>query len=365
MGILEKALSSIRPLDEGAMKAAKQRLDSLTKPPGSLGRLEELAIQLAGIRAEPFPRIQRKLLVLAAADHGVAEEGVSAYPQEVTAQMVSNFLRGGAAINVLARHVGMDVLTVDSGVKGSCPRDDRLILRKLREGTSNMCKGPAMDREEALCLVEAGIDLVQSEIRDKEYDLIATGDMGIGNTTSASAILASFSAGYLSLERIVGRGTGITDKAWATKVNVVATALAVNQPNPDDPIDVLSKVGGMEIAFLVGCIIGAAASRRPVIIDGFISGSAAMVASRIDKRILEYMIPSHLSAEPGHRAMVELMGLRPVLYMEMRLGEGTGAALVVPIVEAATKIVWEMATFEEAGVTKSKRNASHKAKSSS
>lgn len=365
MSLLERVLSSIKPLDEKAMHAAKQRLDALTKPPGSLGRLEELAIQLAGIMGNPFPEIKRKLLVLAAADHGVAEEGVSAYPQEVTAQMVTNFLNGGAAINVLARHVGMDVLTVDAGVKNQCPVGAGLLVRKVRGGTSNMCKGPAMERDEAVCLIEAGIDLVQSEIGNKGYDLVATGDMGIGNTTSASAILASFSAGYLSLERIVGRGTGISDKAWAAKVNAVAAALELNQPDPGDPLDVLSKVGGMEIAFLTGCIIGTAACSRPVVVDGFISGSAAMVASRLDRRILEYVIPSHLSAEPGHRAMVELMGLRPVLYMEMRLGEGTGGALAVPIIEAATKIIREMATFEEAGVAKSKRHSSPRARSSS
>jgi len=345
--ILYRTVKMVGKLEREAMEEAKQRLDSLTKPPGSLGVLEDLVIQLAGITGKCMPRITRKVNIVMAADHGVVAEGVSAFPQEVTKQMVMNFINGGAAINVLSRHVGAEVTVVDIGVAGELNHPS-LIGRKVKYGTDNMAIGSAMSREEAVRAIEVGIEVVNSEI-DQGADLIATGDMGIGNTTSSSAILAVYSDE--PLENLVGPGTGLKEEKLKAKVKIIEKALAVNKPDPKDALDVLAKVGGLEIAGLAGCIIGAAARRVPVVIDGFIAGAAALIASGITSDVKNYVIASHVSAEPGHRVMVEHLGVCPMLHMRMRLGEGTGAVLAMNLIEAATKIMAEMATFEDAGVS--------------
>jgi len=350
MKTLEKVLRKIEPLDEKAMTAALARQDTLTKPPGSLGRLEELSVKLAGIKGEPIPILNNKAIVTMAADHGVAIEGVSAYPREVTAQMVFNFLHGGAAINVLAKHVGARVIFVDMGVASEIKPHPALLSRKIAYGTSDMAKGPAMSREQATEAIEVGIEIVEQEIK-RGLDIIGTGDMGIGNTTPSSAITAAITGEPVA--RVTGRGTGLDDRQLAHKVEIIAKVLTVNRPRADDALDVLAKVGGFEIGGLCGVILGAAAHRIPVVIDGFISGAAALIAVGLSPRTKDYLIASHCSVEIGHKAILKYLGLKPILDMEMRLGEGTGAALGISIAEAATKILAGMATFAEAGVSQS------------
>lgn len=345
--VLEQTIGRIRAPDESAMRAAGQRLDRLTKPPGSLGRLEEIARQLAGITGELRPDLSGKAVIVMAGDHGVCAEGVSAFPAEVTPQMVLNFLNGGAAVNVLARHVGADVVCVDIGVNADLSHPG-LIVRKIRKGTDNIARGPAMSEEEAVRAICAGVEVVD-ELVARGCRMFATGEMGIGNTTPSSALLAALAGA--DIESVVGRGTGIGDEALQRKRDVIRRALDVNRPRTDDPLDTLAKVGGFEIAGLVGVVLGAAANRCPVVIDGFISSAAALVASRISPLAAAYMLPSHLSHEQGHRVLMEHIGLRPILQMDMRLGEGTGAVLAFPIVEAAVKLMNEMATFESAGVS--------------
>ncbi len=350
MKLLERMIPEIRPLDEAAMSAARARQDTLTKPQGSLGRLEELSVRVAGITGEPIPRLDHRAIVTMAADHGVAKEGVSAYPQEVTAQMVLNFVRGGAAINVLAAHVGARVVVVDIGVASNLEPHSSLVSRKIARGTRNMTQGPAMTREQALESVMVGLEIVESEV-EKGLDIVATGDMGIGNTTASSAITAVMSGEPVT--KVTGRGTGLDDEQLANKVGIIERALSANHPDPTDPIDVLSKVGGFEIGGLSGVILGAAAHRIPVVIDGFISGAAALIAAGLSPRARDYMIASHVSVEIGHQVILRHLGLRPLLDLDLRLGEGTGAALGVSLVEAATRILADMATFSEAGVSES------------
>lgn len=349
---LEIIKSKIEPLNKEAIRLAQKKLNSLTKPLGSLGVLEDIAKKLAGITGNPQPKIGKKTIIVMAGDHGVVEEGVSAYPQEVTPQMVYNFLNGGAGINVLAKHVGADVKVVDIGVRIPFEASG-LISRKIKAGTDNMTKGPAMTKEEAVSAIEAGIDIVESEIKN-EATIIGTGEMGIGNTTPSSAITAVF--GGVAVEDVVGKGTGLDSERLALKIEAIKKAIKINSPNPSDAIDVLAKVGGLEIAGLAGVILGAAANRIPVVIDGFISGAAALIASKLNPEAVNYMIASHVSAEPGHKKILELLKLKPILDMDMCLGEGTGAALAMSIIEAATKIINEMATFESAGVSKAVKN---------
>jgi nicotinate-nucleotide--dimethylbenzimidazole phosphoribosyltransferase len=348
MNLLKQTIERITAPDENRQKEAAAYLDNLTKPPGSLGRLEELAIRLAGITGELRPALAKKAVVVMAADHGVCEEGVSAFPQEVTAQMVMNFLNGGAAINVLARQAGAEVVCVDIGV-GLDLQHEQLISRKIRRGTSNIAKGPAMSMEEAVSAIECGIE-VAADLAGKGYRVLATGEMGIGNTTPSAAMFAALCG--LEPEEAVGRGTGLDDEGLRRKRDTVARAIAVNAPDPENPLDVLSKLGGLEIAGLTGVILGGAAMRCPVVIDGFISSVAALVASRLAPHALEYMIPSHLSAERGHMRLLEHLGLEPVLNLRMRLGEGTGAALTFPLLDAAVAVMKEMATFDSAGVSR-------------
>lgn len=346
---LSVLLKSIGDLDAQAMSAARARQDVLTKPQGSLGVLEQISIRLAGITGLPLPVEYQKTVVVMAGDHGVVEAGVSAFPSEVTAQMVLNFINGGAAINVLARHAGARVVVVDMGVKSDI--DDPLVINgKVRRSTANMLEGPAMTTDEAVRAVLTGAGIATGLV-DEGTNLLATGDMGIGNTTASSAIVSVL--GGLPVDRVVGSGTGLDKEGVAAKAAVIKQALAVNKPDERDPIDVVSKVGGLEIAGLAGLILGAAARRVPVIIDGFISGAAALTAAKLAPKSVNYMFGSHQSIEPGHRLCMAEIGISPMLHMDMRLGEGTGAVLAMNLVEAASRIISEMATFAEAGVSKS------------
>lgn len=348
MSDLFTTISKITPLDEEAMRAARARQNILTKPPMALGRLEEISIILAGITGNPLPRMRRKVIAVMAGDHGVVAEGVSAFPSEVTPQMVYNFMAGGAAINVLGKHVGAKVVVTDVGVAADMSQAVGVRHKKVRRGTANMAQGPAMTREEAICAFEVGIELVEEEVANG-LDLIATGEMGIGNTTPSSALIAAFTG--LSPAQVTDRGTGITDTTLANKVRVIARALAVNQPDTTDPIDVMAKVGGLEIAAMAGVMLGAAAHHIPVVMDGFISGAAALTAVRLCPLVKAYILPSHLSVEVGHLAVFAELGLTPLFDLSMRLGEGTGAALAMTLIDAAAKTLCEMATFESAGVT--------------
>ena len=346
--ILDSLISTIQPLDESAMRAARARQDMLTKPRGSLGRLEELSIQLAGMRADPFPSVERKAVIVMAADHGVASEGVSAYPAEVTAQMVLNFLHGGAAINALARQAGARVTVVDVGVASEFGPVSGLLQRKVMCGTRSLAQGPAMTRQEAERALQVGADVLNEEAAHG-LDLVATGDMGIGNTTPSSAITAVLTG--LPVAQVVGRGTGIDDQGLQHKIKVIEQALDVNHPNATDALDVLHKVGGLEIAGLAGVMIAAAGRRIPIVVDGFISTAAAMIAAGLAPGVREYLISAHQSVELGHRAMLSHLGLTPLLDLNLRLGEGTGAALAFHLIEASTRVLREMATFDEAGVS--------------
>jgi nicotinate-nucleotide--dimethylbenzimidazole phosphoribosyltransferase len=340
-------LAAIGPVDSAAQAQARERQRQLTKPEGSLGRLEALAIRIAGITGNPLPALERKAVIVMAGDHGVTAEGVSAYPAAVTPQMVLNFARGGAAINALARQVGAQVVVVDVGVAVEVPHP-HVISRKVAPGTANMALVPAMTREQAVAAIEVGLDIVQAEVA-QGLDLVATGEMGIGNTTAASAITAALTE--MAVPLVSGRGTGIGDEQLAHKIQVIERALARNRPDPGDPLDVLAKVGGLEIAGLVGVVLGAASRRVPVVVDGFISGAAALVAARLHPPVREYLIAGHVSAERGHRLILEQLELSPVLDLELRLGEGTGAALAMGVIDAALRAHREMATFAEAGVS--------------
>jgi len=345
---IKKIIGKIEPLDREMMEKAEKRLDNLTKPRGSLGKLEELAKIVVGIKREVSPNLKKKVIFTLAGDHGVAMEGVSAFPQEVTRQMVYNFLEGGAGISVLARHIGAKVVVVDMGIASDLKPHPNLLIKKVNYGTKNMLREPAMTREEAIMSILEGIEIVEEELKTG-IDIIGTGDMGIGNTTSSSAIAASVTKA--PVERVTGKGTGIDNFKLKHKIDVIRKALETNKPDRDDPIDILSKVGGFEIGGLIGIILAGASHRIPVVIDGFVSGAAALVATKFEKEIKNYLIPSHCSAEAGHGLMLDFLGLKPILNLDLRLGEGTGAALGINIVEASIKILTEMATFQEAGVS--------------
>jgi len=351
---LDELIKQIKPLDDKAMQLARARQDTLTKPQGSLGRLEELSIQLAGITGNPIPSIKDKVIITMAGDHGVVAEGVSAYPQEVTPQMVLNFLNDGAAINVLARHIGARVVIVDMGVASDIPTGrsrlerDILVSRKIACGTANISKGPAMTREQAMESILSGVEVVEAEII-RGVDIVGTGDMGIGNTTPSAAIACALMNQHP--KGIAGRGTGVDDEGLKRKIDAIERALNVNQPNANDGLDVLAKVGGFEIGGLTGVMLGAAAHHKPIMVDGFISTAAAMIAVTIAPACRDYLIAAHRSKEHGHGLMLDWLGLNPLLDFDLRLGEGTGAALGISMAEAACKILAEMATFGEAGVS--------------
>lgn len=342
------SLASVPLLAPEWQARAVARLDSLTKPPGSLGRLEEIAIRLVAIREEERPRYARKGIFTLAADHGVTDEGVSAYPKTVTSQMVRNFLAGGAAINVLSRHCGIDVVVVDIGVDGDMGEVAGLVHAKVCPGTRNMARGPAMNKAELFSALGIGIEL--ADFAEKQgHTLIGTGEMGIGNTTAASAITSALTG--RPVVQVTGRGTGLDEPGLRGKIEVIERALEVNRPDPSDPLDLLRKVGGLEIAGLTGLIVGAAARRIPMVIDGFISGAAAAIACALEPKVRQFLFAGHRSSEPGHAALLEFIGETPLLDLQMRLGEGTGAALAMMLVEAAAKLLDEMATFSSAGVS--------------
>jgi len=349
MDILRRTMDAIGPLDESAMAAARARQDALTKPQGSLGRLEELSIQVAGITGQARPEIEDKAIITLVGDHGVTAEGVSAYPSEVTAQMVDNFLHGGAAINVLARCVGARVVVVDVGVARQLAPHPDLVDRKVAPGTADMACGPAMSREEAIQAVESGIEVAEEQL-SRGMDIVGTGDMGIGNTTASSAIVAALTSA--PVEQVTGRGTGVGGAQLRHKIETIERALRVNRPDPHDPLDVLAKVGGLEIGGIAGVILAAAAHRIPAVIDGFISGAGALIATGLAPQVRGYLIAAHRSVEVGHRVALEWLGLSPLLDLHLRLGEGTGAALGIFLVEASVRVLGEMATFDEAGVAR-------------
>lgn len=339
---------SIPALDPKVSEAAQARLDDLTKPPGSLGRLEEVARRLATFQGTTRPVIRGKRIYTMAGDHGVTEEGVSAFPREVTPQMVLNFLNGGAAINVLARHVGAEVVVVDVGVDHDFQGVPGLVHAKVGRGTRNLARGPAMNRDEALRALAVGVELGR-RAAEEGVNLVGIGEMGIGNTTPASALLAAFSG--LPAEEVVGRGTGVGEEGIRRKAEAVRLGIENNRPDRADPLGVLAALGGYEIAGMAGVCIGAAAAGIPVVVDGFISTSAALVAVKLAAKVADYLFVSHLSQEKAHKLMLQELGQKALLDLDMRLGEGTGAALAMGIIEASAKILSEMATFADAGVS--------------
>ena len=347
MGLLQETLNRIQPVDVELLESAQAKLDNKTKPLGSLGRLEEFARRVAAITGSLAPDTAKKVIFTFAGDHGVVEEGVSAFPKEVTPQMVFNFLRGGAGVNVLARHSGAEVRVVDVGVDFDFEPTAGLIINKVSKGTRNFAKGPAMTRAEAIAALEVGIALAD-RAKAEGVAMLGTGDMGIGNTTPSSAIIAAISG--KSVKEVTHRGTGINDTALSNKVRVIEAGLSVNKPDPRDPLDVLAKVGGLEIAGIAGLVLGAAANRLPVVVDGFISTAGALIASELNPHVRDYIFAAHESVEIGHRFMLEHIGADPILDLRLRLGEGTGAALAMGLIEAGVKILKEMATFDEAGV---------------
>jgi nicotinate-nucleotide--dimethylbenzimidazole phosphoribosyltransferase len=348
MSLLEETCARIREPDAGLAAETQRLLDQKTKPPGSLGRLEELACRVAAIRGDTGAARPRKALVVMGADHGVADELVSAYPQEVTAQMLLNFARGGAAINVLARQAGARVVVVDMGVKGALPPVPEIRSARVAAGTHNFTRAPAMTRAQAVQALESGI-AIAAELAADGITLLGVGDMGIGNTTAASALAAAFTGA--PPEEVCGRGTGVDDDGLRRKIDVVRRALALHRPDAADGVGTLAQLGGFEIAGLAGVVLGAAAARVPVVVDGFICGAAALAATRIAPAATGSLIASHRSVEAGHRAVLKAIGQRPLLDLDLRLGEGTGAVLAMNLIDAALAIVREMATFASAGVS--------------
>ena len=348
MNKLKETVDNIRKIDDSTVAKTQKHLDSLTKPQGSLGRLEEIARKIVEITQKDSPILSNKVIFTMAADHGVAAEGISAFPQEVTPQMVYNFLGAGAGINVLAKQAGARVVIVDMGVKHDFKPHKDLRIKKIALGTKNIAKGPAMSKEEALKAVEAGIEVFEDEF-EQGIDIVGLGDMGIGNTTASSAIVSVVTAAIA--DEVTGRGTGIDDKVYQHKIEVIKAAIECNKPDPQDGIDILSKIGGFEVGGLAGVILAACAHKVPVVIDGFISTAAALIAYKLEPKVKEYMIAAHSSVEKGHKIALDYLGLKPLLNLDLRLGEGTGAALAIPIIESSLKILTDMATFGDASVS--------------
>lgn len=350
MQMIDKVISNITSADPSWRKKAEERIATLTMPPWALGRLLDLSVDLAGMTRSLDPPVGRRAVVVMAGDHGVVQEGVSAFPQEVTVQMITNFTQGGAGVNVLADQAGARVIVVDAGVAGDLDElvaSGAILSRRIAPGTDNIANGPAMSREQAIAAIASGITIA-AELSEST-DIFATGEMGIGNTTPSSAIVATICDAAPDL--VTGCGTGIDQESRKRKAEVVARAINHNQPNPDDAIDVLSKVGGYEIGAIAGLILGAASAQKPVLVDGFISTAGALLAQGLCPAAADYMIASHRSLEPGHHVALERLGKKPLLDLELRLGEGTGAVLAMHLVEAAVGILTRMATFEEAGVS--------------
>ncbi|TVZ04421.1 nicotinate-nucleotide--dimethylbenzimidazole phosphoribosyltransferase [Trebonia kvetii] len=348
-GLLDETVAVIGGLDEDAIRAARLRQDSLTKPRGSLGRLEDVSVRLAGIAGQcPPPLPLPAVVAVFAADHGVHAQGVSPWPQEVTAQMVANFLAGGAAVNAIAAQAGADVRVVDIGVATPLPAAAGLLSRKVRAGTADMTTGPAMSAQEALRAIETGIEIARGLVANGHRCLI-TGDMGIANTTASAALIAVFTGADPAA--VTGRGTGIDDPTLALKVDVIRRALALHSPDPADPLEVLARVGGLEHAALVGLMLGGAAERVPVLLDGVIACSAALAAMAFAPSVTGFLFAGHLSTEPGARRALDALGLEPLIDLGLRLGEGSGAVLALPVVATAARVLRDMATFDSAGVS--------------
>ena len=348
MELLNKAIEMIPSLDESAKAKALDRLANQARPAGSLGVLEGISARLAAIAGTIDVKLDNKVIITCAGDHGVVEEGVSLFPQEVTLQMVENFVNGGASINALGRHINATVKAADLGVNYDFDPSLPIFHKKVRKCTSNMAKGPAMTREEAVRCLEAGIEIVNELFEEAPVDILGTGDMGIGNTTPSSAIVAAFSG--IPVEELTGRGTGIDDDGLKNKIEVIKRALEVNKPDPEDGIDVLSKVGGFEIGGLAGLVIGAASKGIPVVCDGLISTAGAMIACKVAPKAKDFLFASHKSVEAGHKYMHEWLGLEPVIDLGFRLGEGTGAALTMDLLDASTRVLAEIKTFEEVNI---------------
>ena len=348
MKLLNNTIENIEKLSIDSDGNIKDRFNKLAIPAGSLGRLEEFATIYASIKGSPDATIQHKVVFTMAGDHGVSGEGVSTFPQEVTGQMVKNFLDGGATISVLAQHVGARVVVVDCGVNADFEPVDGLKIKKVGYGTDNIARGPAMTREQAIKSLEAGIESFNEELI-KGIDIIATGDMGIANTTPSSAIIACLTGADVS--KVTGRGTGLNDSGVEKKIDVIKTAFDVNKPDPSDPIGVLSKVGGFEIGGIAGLCLAAASHRTPVLIDGFISTAAALIACAIEPKVNDYLISSHTSTENGHKIALDKLQKKAILNLDLRLGEGTGAVLAMNLIEAGVKTLTQMATFSEAEVS--------------
>ena len=347
--VLNEVIAAIRPLDAAAQHAARQRQGQLTKPPGSLGVLEDLSVQLCGLAGRcPPPMPEPAAVAVFAADHGVHAQGVTPWPQEVTGQMVANFLAGGAVVNAIAAQAGAEVCVVDVGVAADIPPAPGLLPRKVRRGTTDMTQGPAMSLEEAQRAVEVGIETARDLVAAGNRCLL-TGDMGIANTTASAALICAYTGADAAAA--TGRGTGVDDDTLARKINVVTHALTLHQPDPADPLGTLAAVGGFEHGALAGFIIAAAAHRIPVILDGVIAGSAALAACALAPGAAACLIAGHRSAEPGHAISLRHLGLRPLIDLDLRLGEGTGALLALPIVQSAARALRDVATFHAAGVT--------------
>ncbi len=349
---LQQIIEGIHPINQDIVRIARERTAKLVMPPRALGRLHEIGERLCGIHGTLTPSIRQKAVLVMAGDHGVVEEGVSAFPQQVTAAMIATFLSGGAGINVISRHIGADVWVADLGIvaeieAAALKGRDRLLVRKVARGTQNFARGPAMSPEEALKSVLTGFEL-SSQLLRMGVDLLGTGDMGIGNTTPSAAVGAAITG--RSLEEMVGRGTGVDDQGMARKRDAIRRGLELNRPDCRDGMDVLAKVGGFEIGGIAGIVLAGAYHRKPVVVDGFISTAGALIAHVLCPPVADFLFAGHCSEEPGHRHMLRHLKLEPILNLGMRLGEGTGAALAMSVIEAAQKIITEVMTFEEAGV---------------
>ncbi len=345
---LNRTIGSIKTPDTLVYEKALARLADQARPAGSLGVLEDVSARLAAIAGTLDVRLKNKVIVTCAGDHGIVAEGVSLFPQEVTPQMVLNFVGGGASINVLGKHAGARVIAADLGVNYDFDPSLPIFHKKIGKGTANFAKGPAMTREEAVRSIAAGIEIVEELCGQGPVNILGTGDMGIGNTTPSTAVIAAFSG--IPVEKLTGRGTGIGDAALKNKIAVIEKALLMHSPDPRDPIDVLSKVGGFEIGGLAGLVIGAAAKGIPVICDGFISTAGALIACELAPAAKAYLFTSHRSVEVGHRYMHERLGIEPLLDLGFRLGEGTGAAIAMELLDAATRILADIKTFEEVAI---------------
>lgn len=353
MKLIDKSIASIKPLNHAVFAQANLRLANQARPAGSLGMLEPASARLAAIFGTLDVRLDNKVIVTCAGDHGVTDEGVSLFPQEVTAQMVFNFVNQGASINVLAKHAGARVKVADLGVNFDFDPALPIFHKKVGNGTANFARVPAMSREEAVKSVEAGIEIVNELLADGPLDMLGTGDMGIGNTTPSSAVIAAFSE--IAVEKLTGRGTGIDDAALANKIRVIEQALALHRPDANDPLDVLAKVGGFEIGGLAGLVIGAAAAGIPVVCDGFIATAGALIGCELAPAAKAYLFASHRSVEVGHRFMHERLGVDPLLDLKFRLGEGTGAAVAMELLDAATRVLCDIKTFEEVAIEDAQR----------